>query len=92
MPSPPPRFLAVLWTLAAVLLFTGWLTTRGEPTAAFDDESLVEAMVGRSVASLRDVRSATTSPHSDDTVLELHLAAREGLTGTVVVDLGLVEV
>lgn len=28
----------------------------------------------------------------DGTVLELHLAAREGLTGTVVVDLGLVEV
>ena len=28
----------------------------------------------------------------DGTSLELHLAAREGLTGTVVVDLGLVEV
>ena len=27
-----------------------------------------------------------------DTVLELHVAAREGLTGTLVVDLGLVEV
>lgn len=28
----------------------------------------------------------------DGTTLELHLAARDGLTGTVVVDLGLVEV
>lgn len=28
----------------------------------------------------------------DDTTVELHLAAPEGLTGTVVVDLGLVEV
>ena len=28
----------------------------------------------------------------DDTVLEVHVAAREGLTGTLVVDLGLVEV
>jgi assimilatory nitrate reductase catalytic subunit len=28
----------------------------------------------------------------DGSVLELHLAAPEGLTGTVVVDLGLVEV
>ncbi|GAA4535502.1 molybdopterin oxidoreductase [Pseudonocardia xishanensis] len=28
----------------------------------------------------------------EGTVLEVHLAAREGLTGTVVVDLGLVEV
>ena len=28
----------------------------------------------------------------EDTVLELHVAAREGLTGTLVVDLGLVEV
>jgi assimilatory nitrate reductase catalytic subunit len=28
----------------------------------------------------------------DETTVELHLAAPEGLTGTVVVDLGLVEV
>ena len=28
----------------------------------------------------------------EDSVLELHVAAREGLTGTLVVDLGLVEV
>ena len=38
------------------------------------------------------VALAVVEDLDDDTVLELHLAAREGLTGTVVVDLGLVEV
>ena len=52
----------------------GRVVVRGEPTSAFDDESLVEAMVGRSVQSLRDVRSASTSQRSDDTVLELRNA------------------
>jgi len=38
------------------------------------------------------VALAVVEDLDDDTVLELHLAAREGLSGTVVVDLGLVEV
>ena len=38
------------------------------------------------------VALAVVEDLEDDTVLELHVAAREGLTGTVVVDLGLVEV
>ena len=38
------------------------------------------------------VQLAVVEDLPDDTTLELHIAAREGLTGTVVVDLGLVEV
>jgi assimilatory nitrate reductase catalytic subunit len=38
------------------------------------------------------VALAVVEDIADGTLLELHLAAREGLTGTVVVDLGLVEV
>ena len=38
------------------------------------------------------VQLAVVEDLDDGTVLELHLAAREGLSGTVVVDLGLVEV
>ena len=38
------------------------------------------------------VALAVVEDLDDDTVLELHVAAREGLAGTVVVDLGLVEV
>ena len=38
------------------------------------------------------VALAVVEDLEEDSVLELHLAAREGLTGTVVVDLGLVEV
>jgi assimilatory nitrate reductase catalytic subunit len=38
------------------------------------------------------VALAVVEDLDDDTVIELHLAAREGLSGTVVVDLGLVEV
>jgi assimilatory nitrate reductase catalytic subunit len=38
------------------------------------------------------VALAVVEDLDEDSVLELHLAAREGLTGTVVVDLGLVEV
>jgi assimilatory nitrate reductase catalytic subunit len=38
------------------------------------------------------VALAVVEDLDDGTVLELHLAAREGLSGTVVVDLGLVEV
>ena len=38
------------------------------------------------------VQLAVVEDLDDGTVLELHVAAREGLTGTVVVDLGLVEV
>ena len=40
MPAPPPRFLAILWTLAAVLLAAGWLSTRGEPAAASAQDTL----------------------------------------------------
>ena len=61
----------------------GRVVVRGEPTLAFDDESLVEAMVGRSVASLREVRSATTTKHSDDTVLELRDARVRGDHGAI---------
>ena len=38
------------------------------------------------------VQLAVVEDIEEDTVLEVHVAAREGLTGTVVVDLGLVEV
>jgi hypothetical protein len=38
------------------------------------------------------VQLAVVEDIEEGTVLELHLAAREGLAGTVVVDLGLVEV
>ena len=38
------------------------------------------------------VQLAVVEDIEEGTVLELHVAAREGLTGTVVVDLGLVEV
>jgi assimilatory nitrate reductase catalytic subunit len=38
------------------------------------------------------VALAVVEDLEEDSVLELHLAAREGLAGTVVVDLGLVEV
>ncbi|WP_181783602.1 molybdopterin oxidoreductase [Pseudonocardia pini] len=38
------------------------------------------------------VQLAVVEDIEEDTVLELHVAAREGLAGTVVVDLGLVEV
>jgi assimilatory nitrate reductase catalytic subunit len=38
------------------------------------------------------VALAVVEDIEDGTTLELHLAARDGLTGTVVVDLGLVEV
>ena len=38
------------------------------------------------------VALAVVEDLDEDSVLELHVAAREGLTGTVVVDLGLVEV
>jgi len=38
------------------------------------------------------VALAVVEDLEDSTILELHLAAREGLTGTVVIDLGLVEV
>jgi hypothetical protein len=38
------------------------------------------------------VALAVVEDLEDDTVLEVHVAARDGLTGTVVVDLGLVEV
>ena len=61
----------------------GRVVVRGEPTSAFDDESLVEAMVGRSVKSLRDVRSASTSQRSDDTVLELCNARVLGDSGAL---------
>jgi CNT family concentrative nucleoside transporter len=42
-PAPPPRFLAVLWTLAAVLLAAGWLSTRGEPAAASAQDTIPSA-------------------------------------------------
>ncbi|MEO5840996.1 MAG: ABC transporter ATP-binding protein [Acidimicrobiales bacterium] len=61
----------------------GRVVVRGEPTSAFDDESLVQAMVGRSVQSLRDVRSSTTTKHSDDTVLELRNARVRGDHGAL---------
>ena len=61
----------------------GRVVVRGEPTSAFDDESLVEAMVGQSVKSLRDVRSASTSQRSDDTVLELCNARVLGDSGAL---------
>ena len=38
------------------------------------------------------VQLAVVEDLDDDTVLELHVAAPDGLTGTVVVDMGLVEV
>ena len=38
------------------------------------------------------VALAVVEDLDEDTVLELHVAAREGLAGTLVVDLGLVEV
>jgi hypothetical protein len=38
------------------------------------------------------VALAVVEDIEEDTVLELHVAAREGLAGTLVVDLGLVEV
>ena len=38
------------------------------------------------------VALAVVKDLEDGSVLEVHLAAREGLTGTVVIDLGLVEV
>ena len=38
------------------------------------------------------VALAVVEDIEEDSVLELHVAAREGLTGTLVVDLGLVEV
>jgi assimilatory nitrate reductase catalytic subunit len=38
------------------------------------------------------VQLAVVENLDDGTVLELHVAAREGLTGTLVADLGLVEV
>jgi hypothetical protein len=38
------------------------------------------------------VQLAVVEDLDDGTVLELHVAAREGLTGTLVADLGLVEV
>jgi assimilatory nitrate reductase catalytic subunit len=38
------------------------------------------------------VALAVVEDLEEDSVLELHLAAREGLSGTVVVDMGLVEV
>ena len=40
MPAPPPRFLTILWTLAAVLLAAGWLSTRGEPAAASAQDTI----------------------------------------------------
>jgi general nucleoside transport system ATP-binding protein len=52
----------------------GRVVVQGEPTTKFDDESLVEAMVGRSVKSLRDVRGAITADRSDEVVLELRAA------------------
>ena len=38
------------------------------------------------------VALAVVEDLDEDSVLELHVAAREGLAGTIVVDLGLVEV
>src|SRR5688572_32477783 len=43
MPAPPPRFLAILWALAAVLLVTGWLSTRGEPAPASAQDTIPPA-------------------------------------------------
>ncbi|HJR52425.1 MAG TPA: NupC/NupG family nucleoside CNT transporter [Gemmatimonadota bacterium] len=43
MPAPPPRYLAVLWTLAGVLLVSGWMATRGEPAAAAAQDTVPPA-------------------------------------------------
>jgi assimilatory nitrate reductase catalytic subunit len=65
-------------------------------------DELVTAVLVRDGAPMRyfpigardsvHVALAVVEDLDDGTVLELHLAAREGLAGTVVVDLGLVEV
>ena len=61
----------------------GRVIVNGEPTSAFDDEGLVEAMVGRSVPSLRDVRRAIKSGTANDTVLELRDARVLGDRGAL---------
>jgi hypothetical protein len=65
-------------------------------------DELVTAVLVRDGAPMRyfpigardsvHVALAVVEDLDEDTVLELHLAAREGLSGTVVVDMGLVEV
>jgi simple sugar transport system ATP-binding protein len=61
----------------------GKVVVRGEPTSSFDDEGLVEAMVGRSVPTLRDVRAASSSGRTSDAVLELRDARVLGDRGVV---------
>jgi CNT family concentrative nucleoside transporter len=64
MPSPPPRFLAVLWTLAAALLVTGWLVTRGEPVAASAQDTIppADSVVSRAPAVQADTAPAIAPP------------------------------
>ena len=67
-----------------------------------DTDELVTVVLVRDGAPMRyfpigarastHVALAVVEDIEDGTVLELHVAAREGLSGTVVVDLGLVEV
>ena len=61
----------------------GKVVVQGELTSAHDDEGLVEAMVGRSVRSLRDVRSCATTERSDDSVLEMRDACVLGDRGAL---------
>ncbi|MBN9100074.1 MAG: molybdopterin oxidoreductase [Pseudonocardia sp.] len=65
-------------------------------------DELVTVLLARDGAPMRyfpigarastHVALAVVEDLEDGSVLEVHLAAREGLTGTVVIDLGLVEV
>lgn len=65
-------------------------------------DELVTVLLARDGAPMRyfpigarastHVALAVVKDLEDGSVLEVHLAAREGLTGTVVIDLGLVEV
>ncbi len=67
-----------------------------------DTDELITVVLVRDGAPMRyfpigarastHVALAVVEDLEDGATLELHLAAREGLTGTVVVDLGLVEV
>ncbi|OJY39661.1 molybdopterin oxidoreductase [Pseudonocardia sp. 73-21] len=65
-------------------------------------DELVTVLLARDGAPMRyfpigarastHVALAVVEDLEDGSVLEVHLAAREGLTGTIVIDLGLVEV
>ncbi len=79
-------------TTAQTLYFRGGNTTDELVTVVLVRDGVAMRYFPIGARAGTHVALAVVEDIDEETVLELHIAAREGLTGTVVVDLGLVEV